>query len=133
MSFPEEARRIYGPYPNGRDVGGVYGDPLRMYRRLVANCSGDLNQVIEEYNGPTDPKEREGARVQMDMAADTLREATAEALGLLQLDPKTGEGLTEDEVFLTLNSFLEWLEKNVRRAETCPTPGQSTAPETGPL
>jgi hypothetical protein len=94
-------RKIFGPYHNGSRL--VYGDPLKIHRRLTVALKGDPNKVISDSK---DPNYQVAA-----VATEKLARAATEAFDLLPLDPQTGQGATEDEALSVLATFNEWLEK----------------------
>jgi hypothetical protein len=115
--YPIEQRQIFGPYWNGQ--ARVYGDPVRLKRRLDHAARGELPKWIERWNDPSHPQHHE--------ALDALLGAARWAMELVPFDPATGSGATDDEAEFALRQLLEWLEGKGPRAETSPTSSRPTA------
>lgn len=113
--FTDQQRTIFGPYFNGQEE--VYGDPLKIHRRLCHALGGDPNAVIAEANkGDNDARER-------------VLDAAGWSLEMVPFDKRTGQGATEEVVDQALRQFLEWLEGNAQRAGSYLTCSRPTVTE----
>jgi hypothetical protein len=97
----DSIKEVFGPYSNGE--GMVYGDPLRIHRRLTAGLRGDPNTVIKDSNSE-DPAVSYPA-------TERLVQAVIQAFEMKPFDPATGKGATTDLALSTLATFTEWLRK----------------------
>lgn len=111
--YTDEERKIYGPYPSGRKGELLYGDPLKIYRRLVHYLDGDPNTVLEN----THDDKPEPVRFE---ATERVVDAVIRSFDLKPFDPATGEGATEDDCFTILDVYQEWLEGEEKAAEKTP-------------
>lgn len=90
-----QQRNIF-PYHNGERQ--VYGDPLKIRRRLNARLDGNLNKALSEKDLSPDHYER-------------VLDAVVFAFDLIPFDPETGKGAQEEVVVRALKAFLDWLQK----------------------
>lgn len=103
--FSEDERRIF-PYHDG--AVQRYGDPVRMHRKLTVALEGDVNRWLVDASS--------GDLHLVDQAKDRLVAAVRSAFEMAPFDPDSGRGAVEADCWAALNSFLEWSEKNARRA-----------------
>lgn len=101
-----ETHLIFGPYWDG--AAGVYADPYRVHRRLVAALDGRPNEYLKNYR--TDPE-----------AKDRVLEAARVALDMVPFDKTTGRGATEADTEAALLAYLSFFASRGRRAATSPT------------
>lgn len=126
--YTTKERLIYGPYNNG--VKYIYGDPIRIYRRLVVACGGDLDAVGKAQAQNDDQLAKANA-------VDKLIHAAQQAFGLVLFNPEAynpGEktpGLNDDEVLTLLDDFFGWCKKKegiTENSQTLPQPTASVNP-----
>lgn len=94
-----------------------YVDPLDIRRRLVRAGGGEINLIIADAQKEIDPKNPIEVLCKMD-AQEKRLVAVRQAFGFAEINPKTGEGVTEATAIGVLYQFLEWLEKNEKTAES---------------
>ncbi len=113
--YTDQERLIYGPYGNG--VGRVYGDPMRIYRRMVHGCGGEPNRILRDLRS-----EDNAIKFQ---ATEAIVQATVFALELQPFDPGTGAGVLEEDVIKLAKDFLKWIEEKKKtppKTATSPPP-----------
>jgi hypothetical protein len=108
-----QERLIYGPYVNAQGEQ-VYGDPVRIYRRLWTETEGNLAAYIEQNN-----------QSESGPAAGVLADATVKAFDLMPFDSRTGQGTLEEEALSILKHFLDWRELKKKPQNAMPTSPQS--------
>lgn len=92
--------KIFGPYWNGAEA--VFGDPVRIHRRLYAKLLGRPNDFFAKVRDfEKDPTGSE-------QAADTVEMAVRYAFDLVPFDPATGGGANQQSAFEVLNQYLEY-------------------------
>lgn len=109
--FTAEERQLFR-YHNGERE--VFGDPLRIWRRLNNHLEGKGRETWEAAA-------QEANLLEADRAQEKIYRAAVVAFDLVPLDPDTGAGCTEDHVKEVLDSFLKWIEQKKSEAENSPT------------
>src|SRR5690606_5376464 len=105
--YTESQRKIFGPINPG-DGQPIYLDPLAVLRTLTEELGGDPNEAIAVYNGTA-----EGSTpVAQAKAEGELVRASRRALQLVDFDPYSGEGATDQDALDLLHNFLSYLEGN---------------------
>jgi hypothetical protein len=113
---------IYGPYNNG--TNNVYGDPLRITRRLDQKLQGNHDKWAERtYSTRVEEKAE---------ALGKLAEAAVFAFELVPFDPKSGRGCTEQVAINVLQAFNEWRKEKKENARNSVTSSQPTVPGENP-
>lgn len=121
--FSETDKTIYGPYFNG--VQQVYGDPIRLHRRLIHGLSGEQAQVLSDIRNKEAPEQVRFEATERFLAASVF------AFELAAFDPATGQGMQENAVLALAKDFLGWIKKkepSTPTAPTCAPPIQDTSP-----
>jgi hypothetical protein len=106
----QETKAIF-PYHDGAE--GVFGDPLRIERRMAHALDGDINAVLADCHSETDAVAFP--------AIDKLIGATIFAFELTPYDKKTGNGYTEEMCRVLLNRFMDWKEDQKKSTGMTPT------------
>lgn len=107
--YTDADKKVF-PYFDGR--GNVFGDPLRIWRRLNHMLEGDPNKFLAAAKDPSPEAAFE--------AKERVLEATRYAFEM-PFDSKTGEGATEADCEAALNAFEAFLGKKKVSAATTPT------------
>lgn len=105
-------------------VGSVtlFGDPKKMLRDFELACDGDPKGCFEATKS-------ENVAVSAP-AHEKILAAGRKVFGLAPVNPRTGDGVLEDDVMDLLYSFFAWIEKKNRKPE--PTPSLPPATESPP-
>jgi len=103
--FSDAERRVFR-YFNG--AAEAYGDPVRVYRRLLTALGGDLDVVLEHTRHPS--VEVSGP------ALERLADAARFAFDLAPFDPATGAGATEPDCLAAVESWAAWMRAKKGRA-----------------
>lgn len=121
-------------YANGAMTAGsdsrpvvVWGDPIRIHRRLVRALNGDPNRVIKMAADPEPevdtgveltPEEAAAFQLRMQMqnqmrlsAQEELIAAIREAFDMVPFDPVSGSGATEWHCRNAFNRYLDYSER----------------------
>lgn len=99
--YPEQQRKIFQYFDGQRQV---YGDPLKIRRRLNGRLDGNLNKALADKDLSPEHYER-------------VLDAVVYAFDLPPFNQETGEGAVEEVVVKALTSFLDWLQKKSPRRE----------------
>src|SRR5262245_2676649 len=92
-------REIFGPYYDG--VNTVYGDPLAIYRLLVAGLDGTPNLWLGR-RASDDALERAEAEERCLAAARV-------AFQMVPFDRDQGTGALDQDVEVALDTYLAWI------------------------
>jgi hypothetical protein len=121
VSFSDKERDIFH-YHNGREW--VYGDPLRVWRRLTNALDGQPNEALRAARSDI-PAVREEAH-------EKVLAAAAYALEMAPFDPATGEGALEAQLTAALSAFLADLVKKKMTPASLPTSSGPSTSSPGP-
>ena len=112
MLFDEAEKKIFC-----YELGGVkvYTDPLELRRKLIRAGAGEVDEVIERSYSEIDLKNPVAVLSHQDDQERRIA-MVREAFGLATINPKTGEGVSEEDALRILTDFLGWVEKNERWA-----------------
>lgn len=98
--FSETDRSIFS-YFNGKEV--VWGDPLRINRRLTHYLGGQVDETIASANSD-DP-------VVSFPATERLMDAVDQAFDMVPFDSVAGNGTRDVDRYRVLNSFSTWCDE----------------------
>lgn len=88
-------------------VSGLYLDPLAVQRKLLLLSKGEINPWLQDH--------LDGDEAKSLAAEEKLLPVVREAMKLSPIDPRTGEGVTDEACLRALNFYLGWMqEKKVR-------------------
>lgn len=88
----------------------VWADPLRIWREMSAATKGNLNGTISEAKEKTPEKA---------FVAQALLVTAIRAVFLMpNINPTTGDGATEVQVWEAFDAFLEFMSKKKGSTET---------------
>lgn len=119
--YGEDERAIYVLRVAGRDP--VHCDPLELQHKLMVAFAADgIPAALEAA-------EKTGDEVQLSFAARRLAAAVRSALGLPEVDPATGVGVTTASVLKAYGEWLAWCAGQKKTTPDSPT----TSPPTGTL
>lgn len=111
--FTAEEKGIFD-YFDGDPAGTtVFGDPLRIQRKLAMASKGQLAQLIDDWNDADEIKKA--------LAAEKLVPAIVEAFELKAYDKKTGRGCNEATCLSVLAKFLDFMAQKKTSSEKPPT------------
>ncbi len=113
---PQDKRPALFYYFNGEKP--VFGDPLTLYRRLLARLGSDPNALIEQVN-------HEAVEVSAP-ATETFLIAVRAAFDMVPFDAVTGKGSRDEDAFAAFNQFSDFIEKKNLSAATSPTSSPPT-------
>lgn len=144
MFYPTEKRQIFA-FDDGSGQAR-HADPLRARRLLLLHTNGDLQQTWERAREvarclrgqPADPEKPDGLRVPLPVPADALEAegrllaAAREAFSLAEIDPLTGEGVGDGDVWRILSEYSRFLKNSVGGGESGPTSSPATGAYPGP-
>jgi hypothetical protein len=102
---------LFGPYNNG--AYNVYGDPLRITRRLDQKLQGDHDKWAEKTFSSRVEEKTE--------ALGRLAEAAIFAFDLEPFNPKSGKGCTEQVAINVLQAFNKWRMEKKESARSSAT------------
>lgn len=94
-------REIYGPYFNGEEQ--LFADPLSAYRKLIFHLDGKPRETVEESKS-------EDVEVSYP-AKEKLVEAARAAFYLAPFNPRDGSGARDEDAWVVLVDFLNWVTK----------------------
>jgi hypothetical protein len=104
--FTDTERAIF-QYFNG--VKNVFGDPLKIRRRLYNLLGGDPNEVLNQANN--------GVPEVKDKATEKLMAAVIYAFDMVPFDKESGKGALEYDCRAALDSFVKWIEEKKNPVE----------------
>lgn len=107
--FSDEERRVFA-YHDG--AGTVHGDPLAIWRRMLAAFDGDLDVVLEQA--------RHDQAAVWAPAMGRLVEAVRDVFAMRPFDPATGQGATDEDCLAALRAWQGWLAKKKATAASSP-------------
>lgn len=102
--FSERQRKVF-PYFNG--VAQVWGDPVAIYRRILAACEGDVNLLLSRVS--SEIRDQQPLLWAESMAR--LMEVVRGVLGMIPFDPSTGEGATDQDCLNALEAWRTWMNE----------------------
>jgi len=97
--FSERQRKVF-PYSNG--VAQVWGDPVAIYRKMLAEFDGDLDLILQRSRDKSQPR-------LWSESVERLVEAVRKVFGMVPIDPVTGEGADETDCLAAAVAWREFL------------------------
>ncbi len=102
--FTEQERRVF-QYWNG--VAQVWGDPVRIYRRVLSASDGDINILLER----TSPEVQVVTPTLWAESVERLVQVVRDAFEMAPFNPETGTGATETDCLNAIKSWQGWMDE----------------------
>ena len=118
MNYSQEERAIFR-YHNGQKI--VCGDPQRINRRLLSVRGFNLEAAKHDMES--------GDFAVMSEAAEKMLGAIVHAFEIKPLDPNTGEGMMESDVFKLMTDFGMFMAEVKKKEKNLPSCSPPTVQE----